>query len=237
MDIYKVTKENAGQSFEIRFVPNAANPKEYRLTRTILHKMEGKPYPLRNHHYFSYVMQDGKIQIFKYGKTINDYLVACLNGFYGTAEGNLLFVHMPVNNETDKNYNYKYYTKTKFGTYIYRETVEELMNYNWEDSFEYLEDPFSGMEKIIHSIVKFKPFMPFDLTENKYITFDVSEVHGFMKIDNLRFVEKEPLFKKGDDKEPILALYKNVQPLDEYAKSLGLNYSEDQPVNETNIFE
>jgi len=236
MSIFKISKENAGQSFELRFVPNANSMKDYMLVRTILHKIEGRPYPKQYRHYFSYIMQDGKIQIFKYGGAISAYLNACMSGFYGTKDGNLLFVHMPVNYQTDEDHKYKYYAKTNFDTYICKETVEELMNFNWEEN-DYAEDPFAGTEKIIHEIVKFKPFFPFDLTENKHIAFDVSEKHGFMKIDNLRFVEREPIFKKGDAKEHILELYKNVQPLDDYAKSLGIDYTEYQPGRQIDIFE
>ena len=61
MDVFKISKENAGQSFELRFVPNANSMKDYMLVRTILHKIEGRPYPKQYRHCFSYIMQDGKI--------------------------------------------------------------------------------------------------------------------------------------------------------------------------------
>ena len=239
--ILKINLDNVGQSFELRFIPNAKDLKTRILSRNLLidKAIPGTRRAQYITRYYSYVYHNNEIHILMYGYQIHKYICACMHGFYGTKEGHLLFTEMPENDEDDCAYNYKYYAKTNSNDYIYGETIEEIMNFDYKDSINYYDkDPFLGIEKIIHEIVKYEPFLPFHFLEEKCIAFDVNEQSGFMKIDNLHLVSKELLFKEGDDENKVLALYDNVQTLEDYAKEYSkINnfvYEEDK-IKETEI--
>lgn len=145
---------------------------------------------------FCYAIVNDEVVVLKFNNILRKYIQACINGFYGTSESYFI-----CDQDEDK--------PTEYFSDINKSIISlkrsEKTTYKHED------------------IVSYVHINLLDVKSKFNLMFDTTEIHDFLKFDNIRMIESEPLYKDGDDKTKILDLYKNVENLEEVAN----NYKEE----------
>lgn len=209
-----LTKDNDGQSFALRLMPNAKNPSN----SCIQMSFAVAPGEGVSQNFYTYVLEDGEIVIYRLGKTLQRMITLAISGYIGTPDGRFV-AHTDERDEDGKRMKVECYYATSNLDYI---TTRE-------DAFleqDHKDDNGIKAELFRYTdMVTYQPRNPFELQGRMLLAFDVCMVsveglgRDLMKLSNIRWAEAEKPVYDGGDKEPILALYKDVASL-EYAREL-----------------
>lgn len=176
--------------YSIRFMPNINNHTnnivELSFASTILKD------PNIQNAIFTYVLIDGKIEIYRINKKMRQFFSGFLKGKTITnSEGLILY-------DTDE------YLGDSIENYIIDKEDNILLN---------VDDPNAKTD-----IIKNDPINLFDIKSPYIIDFKVHNIelggHDYKKYYDFRLVKKEPLFKEGDLQQSITDLYNNVYGLE-----------------------
>ncbi len=219
-NIKTISLDDVGKEFSLRFVPNVYKPASSLAATT--YAMPGKHINLTTS-VFSYVMEDGKIVVYRFGLAINKMLDICRRGYYGTPDGRFV---APSDHEEKVT---KYYA------------TEDLSHITLDkDQFKdqsYI-DEYQKRRKLLefNDVVLYEPNIANSLTSGLILEFKVDSiaVPGFdkplVKICGLRWTKGEPLYKVGDDKNKILDAYGQIISLEtaveEFVQDMKSKYPE-----------
>lgn len=146
-----------------------------------------------------FVLDDNEIKLFIHGTQIAEFINAAMSGYYGTIDGLFLF-----KNEDP-------HGMTHYDTHII-DGITEVVTFSSEN----IDHDELSMLSDIHEIVMYEPFNPVDIRCGKTLCYTLSTRHGNTKIDKLRYSDAPPIYKAGDTKEKILAMYDGLKSLEEY---------------------
>lgn len=213
--MYKYPKEKT--TIEVKFLPNY-NYETKKIGKHISETHIGVKDSINvSTLFFSVVSMNGEITILKYGIQIKKILQSFVEGCYINSDGLYISAknNQKIYDEDDDDYSLTEYYLDKDG--------EVVLPF---DTFNYKLNELEHRTDVVYK----ERFFPFDFASNLFFQFDIDWVMDgqIMKYDNFRLVEREPLWNEGDDKEPILNMYKDVkvfESIEEYKK----NTSEKNP--------
>lgn len=172
-------KIEKNQSYKIRFMPNFTNVTKSIEPLTMKYK-DSTPTNI----YFTYILNDDKIDNLKFGYVIKKSIEKCMHGYLGTSKGHVIDCHYDDNVKS-------YFANDDFSIITIDEFTAKNKGYT-----EYFD------------IVEYNPRNPFDIKNNLHLCFDTVDDRSFLNYTNMRWVEEgEPLWQEGDSKDSITKLY------------------------------
>ena len=180
-------KLQKNEEYKIRLMPNIKDMKNPALELKSTNKSENA-FLMKK--YFSYVLNEDKLDSLVYGHQIFKYIHATRKGFYGTYDGFLI----TENTSGDK---------------------PEFYYANEDFSKISLESDIDGELKKYFDVIEYEPINLFDIKSEYTLSIKTRENHGFLELYNIGLEITEPLYVEGDNKDTITSLWNNVETLNE----------------------
>ena len=180
------------KEYKIYLMPDIKNPsqsiKELRMTS------RNNPNHLISL-YYSYALFDDKIEVFRFGKTLKDFIYKTRLGYIGTSEGYYI-----CDLDEDITEYYAFPDKSNI-------TIIEASD----------DNGFINPEEYVRftDIVEYEPNYLNDIKSEYDIYIKTEEDQGFMKLSHIGLSKRKPLFVDGDSQEDIIKMYEGIDDIDE----------------------